>query len=174
MSCCRKFPPGNGESYDGNNDDDGDDNDEDDGDAVKSSQKCSRHLCEVVFVSWVPSSNISRHMLAVGGGGWIVHYCSALISIKYTITDHSQGWGKTRIIFRSARERHNNPKTFRIATFHMHKLSSSLNSFSRQTPKGCNCLLRHIHKMRNHGLGLSRSRRKHIFLLQYMHYRNFR
>ena len=51
MSCCRKFPPGNGESYDGNNDDDGDDNDEDDGDAVKSSQKCSRHLCEVVFVS---------------------------------------------------------------------------------------------------------------------------
>ena len=51
MSCCRKFPPGNGESYDDNSDDDGDDNDDDDGDAVKSSQKCSRHLCEVVFVS---------------------------------------------------------------------------------------------------------------------------
>ena len=37
MSCCRKFPPGNGESYDDNSDDDGDDNDDDDGDAVKSS-----------------------------------------------------------------------------------------------------------------------------------------
>ena len=56
MSCCRKFPPGNGESYDDNSDDDGDDdgddNDDgdDDGDAVKPSQKCSRHLREVVFV----------------------------------------------------------------------------------------------------------------------------
>ena len=68
MSCCRKFPPGNGENYDGNSDDDGDDNNnddgDDDGDAMKSSQQCSRHLCEVVFVRWVPSGNISRDMLA--------------------------------------------------------------------------------------------------------------
>ena len=69
MSCCRKFPPCNGENYDDNSDDDGDDdgddNDDNDGDAVKPSQKCSRHLREVVFVRWVPSSNISRDMLAV-------------------------------------------------------------------------------------------------------------
>ena len=70
MSCCRKFPPCNGENYDDNSDDDGDDNDDNDGDAVKPSQKCSRHLREVVFVRWVPSSNISRDMLAGGGGGW--------------------------------------------------------------------------------------------------------
>ena len=36
---------------DDDGDDDGDDNDDNNGDAVKSSQTCSRHLCEVVFVS---------------------------------------------------------------------------------------------------------------------------
>ena len=57
MSCCRKFPPGNGENYDGNSDDDGDDNNNEHSGKILSSMKV---LCRVIAGTFTASAGITQ------------------------------------------------------------------------------------------------------------------